>query len=184
MHLSWSKSPLRGGCEGRWPARFLQGEDDLGKASGGIVANLKVPEPQNSPPSAAQLLVGQPVSLLGPRNLRVPVVARLTKGEVIGMAVPKGAVDEDCDFPASKSEVRPTRKRAGMTAPTTNAQREQPLANCQLRLRVLRANASHDPAAPRGREVIGHDKSVSTGSLISDATTRSLRTGHRAQRVA
>jgi hypothetical protein len=106
--------PSKGGL-GRLPAQIFERFTYLDCARLRTRSHLKVPEAEDLPARLAKRSLLFPVALLGAAYLVVPVAPKLAGGEVIGMAMPKTAVDEDGKAPAREGDVRFSRKSFGVT---------------------------------------------------------------------
>lgn len=113
---------------------------------GGVLLDLEVPETQNFPSSLQESLplrcVASDVSL----DLLVPVAIPASWLPLAGMPVPEGAVYEDGELPARKSEIDAAAWRSIVTAVASDAELPKGASQQPLRTRVRSTDARHNPA--------------------------------------
>ena len=95
----------------------IDGSGNVADAGGEILFNLKVPETQDCPPAGGKCAVRESVAFLCAPDLVVPVMARLSKGEVVWVSVPEGAVNKHCYAGSSECNVRLAGNRLWVAPP-------------------------------------------------------------------
>ena len=91
---------------------------DCAEALVKLVFDLEVPEPKHGPPGFSKGGIRKAVALLRPLDLRIPVRARLSRREVVGMPVPEPAVHENGHAPPRESQIRLAREGLCVNAPS------------------------------------------------------------------